>query len=131
MGDMNAECQLPDGSTLRIEQEVIDVSTSLPEHDPDWQYTDAQGHKHSMVKGKYPMLRWVVFKTYFCSDCNDEHEKGEYRCKLCNEVITPGSRNPSPHPKLVLGLRAYYLNDEPITQERYKEIIQNTRKAGA
>lgn len=53
--------------------------------DPKWKTTDESGHVHSSLD----LLEWVVTGTYWCDSCHDEHEEGEYRCRLCGEVVEP------------------------------------------
>jgi len=90
---------------VNISRDVIDV-TSFKEPDPDWIYTDSNGHEH----------RWKIEDDWNASipTCIEEsildgyYEDGEpdyrreYRCKLCGEVI---------HPEMC-----------PVTYRRYKPL---------
>lgn len=82
------------------------MESSLPEADPAWRYTDRQGHEHAPevytdqggVKRvrDWPSLVSVVEETYWCDECNDEHERRHRECRICGEQIEPGSRRAVP-----------------------------------
>lgn len=82
------------------------------ELDPSWQFVDGEGHGHFVGKAKsetLPTLEWVSFP---CSmghgdDCTSE---GEWRCRLCGEVIDPGTR--PARPVTITGPREYTLTLE-------------------
>lgn len=74
------------GYTLTFARETVDVSTrGHHELDPAWSYTDPAGHVHIAIDS----LEWIVTGTYWCEECRDEHEAGEYRCRLCGAVVEP------------------------------------------
>lgn len=80
-----------------IEFEITheEIRSELPEWDPNWRYVDRAGHGHfgSSEAGKpLPTLVWTITRTYWCEDCGDEHDEGEWRCPHCEEAITPGTR---------------------------------------
>ncbi len=79
------------------------IYSSMPEVDPDWTYRDLRGHKHYYDNG-YPTLEWVAVGTYFCYECNENHENSEHRCIQCGEEIKPGTRPPSPFGTVLPGL---------------------------
>lgn len=82
---------------VEIEQHYDTITSDLPEPDPTWQFIDAQGHGHFMADNpanRYPTLVWTITRTYYCADCQDEHDEGEYRCRLCGEAIQPATRAP-------------------------------------
>lgn len=112
-----------DFGELRVETEMIDVTSGLPRPDETWSYIDRQGHGHRYDNG-YPTLVEVVDRTYWCADCNDEHQDTHLECRICGESIEPGMRGPSPFREFAPGRTAYYLNDEPISPERYQEIVE-------
>lgn len=112
-----------DFGELRIEIESIDVTSSLPKPDTRWTFTDANGHRHRYEDGAYPTLVRVVDETYWCPDCNEDHEVTHLGCRECGERIEPGMVGPSGFRESIPGLRSYYLNDEPISEERYREIV--------
>ena len=111
-----------DFGELRIETEMIDVTSSLPKPDPNWTYTDQHGHQHRYEDG-YPTLMRVVDETYV-DEFGDEVEDWHFECPQCGEHITPGMVGPSMFREFAPGRTAYYLNDEPITEERFREIAE-------
>lgn len=115
-----------DFGELRIETEMIDVSSALPYADEKWTYTDGQGHPHRYERG-YPTLAWIVDETYWYEDCQDQHEKGHWECPLCDEHITPGTAGPDLFPKKIPGLVSYYLNNQPISETEAKRLIDQFR----
>src|SRR6266699_3417814 len=116
-----------DFGELRIEYDMIDVNTiggNIP--DKEWDYTDRQGHRHfySDTEDTYPTLS-LRHSTYFCGDCHDEHTDSWYVCRTCGETIQPGTK---PDPKAgmkqyVPGLPEFWLNGEPISPERARELL--------
>ena len=74
---------------LTYERDYVTVSSLYPEPDPDWTFVDAAGHRHD---GSGETLEWVFTRTYWCEECCDEHEEGEWRCLECGEVLVPGTR---------------------------------------
>jgi hypothetical protein len=77
--------------SIEIRRDVETV-TSMGHHVPDtsWAETDSHGHVHSFDKsGELPSLVWTVTDTYWCEECRDEHEEGEWRCRLCDDVVAP------------------------------------------
>jgi hypothetical protein len=111
---------------LRVERDMIDVTSGLPRPDEAWRYTDRQGHGHYWRDG-YPTLRTVLGGPYWCEDCHDEHQDSHLECPLCSETVQPGMVGPSPFREFIPGLTSYYLNDEPITEERAREILGKMR----
>lgn len=99
----------------------IEVTSLSPEPDPNWHYTDREGHEHRYDNG-YPTLVSVADETYWCGDCNDEHADSHLECPLCHETIRPGTRGPSAFRQFIQGPVEYYLDDEPISPERYEEL---------
>jgi hypothetical protein len=112
---------------LRVERDMIEVTSNLPRTDKGWRYTDRQGHEHYWQDG-YPTLRTVLDEPYWCDDCHDEHQDSHLECPLCSEVIQPGMLSPPPFREFVPGLTSYYLNDEPISEERAREIMGEMRR---
>ena len=107
---------------LSFEVEQIDVTSGLPYPDERWTYTDHHGHEHYRRDGGYPTLTWIVDETYWCGDCDEEHTEGHWECSICGERIEPGISGPDAFRKVIRGRRSYYLNGEPITEERFQEI---------
>lgn len=82
--------------SVEIQREEIPVSTMYPEMVPDtaWRYVDKKGHGHFWAEGKtgkLPTLHWVVTGKRWVGDeyDGDEYEMGEWRCRLCDEVVEP------------------------------------------
>ncbi len=122
---MNADAVYRGGfGELRIETDMIDVTSIGPEPDPDWDYTDHHEHRHfhSDTEDPYPTLKWVIDYRYWCEDCHDEHTEGHRACKQCDERISPGTMH-FPGRRYVPGLPECYLNGEPISPERARELI--------
>lgn len=112
---------------LRIEVDVIEVSQLGPKPDKRWRYTDHQGHEHYWA-ADYPTLEWVIDYTYWCCDCGDEHSEGHWACAICGEEIEPGTVGPLLAREYVSGPTFYYLNDEPISAERARELVGEQQK---
>ena len=111
---------------LTIEVEQIDVTSNLPTRDEKWTYTDQQGHEHYWRDG-YPTLTWVIDETWYDEDLDEDVSDGHYECTVCGETVVPGLRGPDTFRRFVPGRRSYRLNDEPITEEQAKQIMQSMR----
>lgn len=118
--------QTPFGE-LRVEVEQVEVTSSGPRPDKDWRYTDQKGHEHYWRNG-YPTIVEVVDRTYWCPDCEDEHQDTHLECPICHEHISPGMLGPSMWREFVPGRRSYWLNGEPVSEERANEIIAEMRR---
>ena len=119
---MTSEIHTPSG-TLRVEREVIEVTSNAPRTDEAWTYTDERGHEHYWRDG-YPTLQWVTEDTYWCSDCDDEHDDGgHWECRECGETVEPGMRPPSMYREFMPGPTSYFLNDEPVTAAQARAFI--------
>lgn len=85
---------------------MIDVTTRghhVP--DPEWSHFDSNGHEHRFeASGDLPTLEWVVTYTYWCEMCRDEHEEGEWRCRLCGDTVEPRYGFTGPQTHMVPGL---------------------------
>lgn len=102
---------------VTVEVEDIFVRpTGGPVEDPDWRFTDAAGHKHRGASRD--TTRWVVDRTYWCEDCQDEHEEGHLECKLCGEQIEPGMIPSSTTPKHLPGRKTYFIDGVAATKEQ-------------
>lgn len=101
MGEFQADVRINSGDPvpglLRIEQEMIQEQTNLPQPDMGWTFIDAAGHFHAFSADReLPTL-----------DAHREHKPcdgscgglcgGEgfdevwYSCRICQEKIKPGS----------------------------------------
>lgn len=77
--------------TVEVEREQIAVtSMGLSVPDKDWLFVDAAGHEHRWGADEVPTLRWVVTGVWWCWECSDTHEEGEYRCVECDQAVKPG-----------------------------------------
>jgi hypothetical protein len=115
---------------LRVERDMIDVTSNLPRPDPDWTYTDRAGHQHRREGREYPTLVVVVEDTWWCEDCRDEHTDEHLECAQCGETIVPGTVGPHAMREYIPGLASYWLDDEPISEARYFELAQRHQQEG-
>lgn len=79
---------------LELDQHETPVETTAGGHnepDPDWRHVDRAGHEHTTAS-EGATWRWVTTGGYYCEDCRDDHETGEYRCVVCGERVEPGKR---------------------------------------
>lgn len=90
------------GSECHVDR--IEVTSCGSEPDPDWKYTDQQGHQHWYHKREddpwdtYPTLTWIT-DIPATEDCP---RSGHYECAACGEEIGPGLRSTNPG-----GMRQY------------------------
>jgi hypothetical protein len=111
-----------DFGDLSFETAAIEVTSGLPQANKSWRYTDRQGHEHYWRDNGYPTLVDVADETYWCNDCGEEHTDSHLECPLCGETIVPGTYIDT-FRRFVPGRTVYKLNGEPITKERYEEIV--------
>jgi hypothetical protein len=107
---------------LIIEREVIPVHY-LSDIDAGWTFTDGHGHAHHCeyeAADHYPTLTLVTDGTYWCADCEDEHELSHLECRQCGEEIRPGITGPGV--KYIQGAVTCTFNGEPVTQEQARQI---------
>lgn len=119
----------PDGRTLRVISDMIRVDY-ISDISATWKFTDAAGHGHRCdydAADHYPTLREVSGRTWWCDDCQDEHEDAHLECRLCGETIRPGMTGPGT--KWLPGRTEYLLDGEPVTPERAREIAGQWRAA--
>ncbi len=108
-------------------REMIDVST-MGHHvpDPKWSAIDAHGHVHRFEGNVLPSLEWVVTATYWCDTCRDEHEEGEWRCRICAGVVEPHYDFTGPQHLQVPGLAEITLSidgrEYPITPDEAESL---------
>lgn len=117
-----------DFGELRAETEIVDVTSSLPKPDPNWVYTDEHGHEHRYEDG-YPTLVRVVDATHV-DEYGEEWDEWHFECRECGEHVMPGTVGPSPFREFAPGRRSYYLNDEPISEDRFREIAEQYSQGG-
>jgi hypothetical protein len=115
---------------LVMEREVIPVNY-LSDIDADWRFTDAAGHEHHCeyeAADPYPTLRRVVYETYWCDTCEDEHELERLECRLCGEKVRPGTTGPGT--RFIQGVLTCTFNGEPVTEERARELVAGWDRRG-
>lgn len=93
--------------------------------DPEWVWEDDRGHEHRAERSgegsvTYPTLVWVVTKSWWCEDCRDMHDEGEYRCKLCKQTVKPRTKYRPAGSKTVPGRRTIELT---VPRWRAKEAL--------
>jgi hypothetical protein len=82
---------------IEMEREMVNVETMFPAKVPDekWRFVDSHGHGHFWDGKELPTLEWVVTGTEVVGDEieSEVYEVGEYRCRLCGEVLEPKQRD--------------------------------------
>lgn len=111
-----------DFGELRWETEMIDVTSGLPKPDPNWTFTDLQGHEHRYDDG-YPTLVRVVESTTVDED-GEEWDEWHFACRACGQHIEPGTTGPSRFREYAPGRTQAFLNGEPISKERFEELVE-------
>lgn len=105
-----------------------------PAPDPEWAYTDNEGHEHraypeSTDKPTWPTLKRVVDETYWCETCRDEHEDTHYECAICGETIEPGIIHKGPEEKMIAGPPSFKINGMPVSRETWDKAVGMAREA--
>lgn len=118
---------LKDGNQLRFVTDMIDVSSSMPVPDPEWRDKDIAGHEHYAELTPegittYPTLESVLVDRYFCEDCGSEHQTHAWRCRVCQQIILPGTTWPDS--TSVPGLTTAYLNGRQILMNEAKALLE-------
>lgn len=127
---MRSAASLPMFSVEYSREELPMLMSPCKVPDPDWRYVDKAGHGHFWKKTALPTLKWVVTgKTWIGDEYGGEEiELGEFRCKLCDEVIEPGKKLKHPEPLMGPvnfrvtfsltdgGTDAYLLNEEEYVE---------------
>lgn len=122
--------------SISTETEEIPVSSMSPSKVPDekWRYVDKKGHGHFWAEDdKLPTLEWVVTGKEWVGDEYDacEYEVGEYRCRLCGEVVEPKKKlsyGPSHLPGLTWFTISIANEDFRLTGEQFSEALESFRK---
>lgn len=80
--------RLPSGRdvTVSIETDVEEVRSGEYYVPDDWTWTDPAGHRHT---ASLKTTHWVTLYTYWCCDCEDEHEESQLQCKKCGVEVKP------------------------------------------
>jgi len=110
--------------TVRVQQQMINVDY-MSDIDGNWKHTDKAGHQHWCeydAQDHYPTLKEVRGETYWCGDCRDEHEDSHLECRLCGEMITPGTTGPGS--KWIPGMVEATIDGEPATMEEVQALLR-------
>lgn len=122
---------------IEFEREAIPVVDTLhPAKVPDekWRFVDSNGHGHFWEGDKLPTLEWVVTGKEWVGDeyGGEEYDVGEYRCRLCAEVVEPKKRVEY-GPKFIPGLATFTvtINDERfvLREDQYAKSVEQWAKA--
>lgn len=132
----------PNGDIFETEvsRQMIDV-TSMSRPDPNWRFTDRNGHLHQWYSEGKPATDYDPLKSYdipsvtvretepyWCVDCLDEHTRRYYVCSVvgCEEVIEPGT-TPDMFTQYIPGLRdiRYLINKQNVTPEEFKNRLMD------
>jgi hypothetical protein len=133
---MGSTATLPDGTRVRVEQELIEV-TALSRPDPSWGYIDPAGHAHQWYVGERvaplaynPELRYhlpttelVQVGTTVYEDDDEETPIYERRCVLCGAKVEAGGKSNETR-QYIRGLRRVYINDQPATQGELDALLR-------
>jgi hypothetical protein len=127
---------ITDGTAFRVETDTVDITTDVPEPDPNWGTTDSHGHEHRWLitnveggiwhSGELPTLRWVVDEEWIDED-NFEREEGHYECVRCGDTVEPGRKMPPPIRRTIPGMRHYFIDDRPVDEETFKAAIEQAK----
>jgi hypothetical protein len=118
----------PGGRVLSITAERIRVDY-MTDMDADWKFTDAAGHGHWCDYDgalHYPTLREVSDGTWWCEDCQDEHENTHLECRWCGETIRPGITGPGT--RWLPGRQEYWIDGLPVTPAQAHEFLEQVRR---
>lgn len=121
------------GRRLEIEVERIEVTTGLPQPDPNWSYIDHAGHEHAYgqpgpFRDRYPTLVERAGEPYWCDDCDDEHVDTWLECPLCGEKIAPGTYVDT-SPRYIAGPTSYLIDGQPVSKEEGDALFAQIRAA--
>jgi hypothetical protein len=133
---MGSTVTLPDGTILRVEQDLVDV-TALSRPNPSWGYIDPAGHAHQWYVGEHvaplaygPELRYhlpttelVQVGTTVYEDDDEETPIYERRCVLCGAKVEAGTASDETR-QYIMGLRRVYINDQLATQEEVAALMR-------
>ena len=107
---------------LRIENDPIDITASS-EPDPDWLYTDKQGHSHRWLGNALLTLIKVVD-----TPGDDEYpEQVHYECRTCHETVKARLRSPM-WKQYKPGRTWYLIDDRQVSKEEYDQALIDLEK---
>lgn len=111
-------------AVITFSQEMVNVTSNLPELDPSWVYKDKKGHTHYVVDNgpnPLPTLIPVLDTEHYCELCSGEYQPVLwYECEQCGEKIRPGTRVFGP--KFIPGVRSA---EAVITIDLLEDDIKN------
>lgn len=111
------------GMTLTIDRETIEVDSISPtEPDPDWSFTDAEGHVHRWVGNAVPTTTTIERGRWWCEDCREAHIEELVVCIQCRLAVEPRTRA-APERQYLRGPARYYLNGTEISEGEAKAVI--------
>jgi hypothetical protein len=124
---------------FRTEVDTVDITSNVPEADPEWSFTDGHGHEHRWqnyeIKGglwvegaELPTLRWVVDEEWVDED-GDDREEGHYECIECGDKVTPGRRMPPAVCRTIPGMRHFYIDGEEVDEETFRRKLSEAEAA--
>lgn len=121
---MSAATYIHGDDVLKVETEMVEVTSYSPRVDPDWRFTDHAGHEHyyDAQRKDYPTLYW--FEETWEEDGEEMSDGGYFVCDICGETITPGTLPPPAYREFIPGLTTFYLNDERITEDAAQALLQ-------
>lgn len=105
------------GRTLRVETDMVEITSGLPRPDQSWTYTDRQGHEHFWRDG-WPTLRWVEDEP-----TADDDGDGHWECAACGEQIEPGIAPAGAVREFVPGLTSACIDGEPVSEAEAQAFI--------
>lgn len=115
---------------LVIDRQVTPVSY-LSDMDAAWTFTDSSGHRHHCeydAADHYPTLALVTGPSWWCEDCDDEHQDSRLECRQCGEEITPGQTGPGV--EYIPGLVTCTLNGEEISRDEAMALVRSWNDRG-
>ncbi len=95
-----------------VEQDYIDVTCGIETLNPNWTFTDENGHDHYYDSGGYPTLDYIVDAQHWCDGYegafnHDPHmavDESHYECLICGVHVKPGTYPPY-YPQSIPGER--------------------------
>lgn len=129
---MATTAELPDGRVLEIHTDRIEITTLGSQPDPNWDYTDAAGHRHHRdSNGDVPTLRWVVDEPAYTVEedgyLEEYPETGHHECPLCGEHVPPGMVVGPPFSRYVPGVTTFYLDGDEIDPDEAAALMEDLR----
>lgn len=127
VSDASATYTAPDGRTLEITTELIDV-TAMVEPDPGWRYTDRAGHMHMAARTDDDRVHYPTLDTYIRPHDEDDHLGCEedgcpsyLGCRICHEEIIPGTR--AGQTRLIPGRTSCWIDGREVSRQEAQDFI--------